>query len=828
MSPRAHSRVVAVLGPTNTGKTHLAIERMLGHATGMIGFPLRLLARENYDRIVRLRGAAAVALVTGEEKVVPANPRYFVCTVESMPLDRMVDFLAVDEIQLAADAERGHVFTSRLLHARGLDETMLLGSDTMRPLVRRLVPEAEFVERPRFSTLSYIGERKVTRLPPRSAVVAFSVSDVFEIAELVRRQRGGTAVVLGALSPRARNAQVAMYQAGEVDYLVATDAIGMGLNMDVDHVAFARLAKFDGRGIRRLAAAEIGQIAGRAGRHMSDGTFGTTADIGPMEPEIVEAVENHRFDPVPAAFWRNARLDTRSVERLAASLEQPPPYSCLTRAREADDERALAALRRMPDVVGLARTPDGVRRLWEVCQVPDFRKTMSDGHTRLLAQIFRHLQGPAGRLPEDWVAGHLARLDRGDGDIDALVARIAHVRTWTYIAHRGDWIADAAHWQDRARTIEDKLSDALHDRLTQRFVDRRAALLVKRLEGDGELLAAVTRDGDVVVEGHHVGRMEGFRFRPDAFDREEARPLMTAARRVLPAEVARRVQRAAAEGDEAFALGADGQLRWQGVPIARLVPGTDLTAPAVRVQDAEFLSAMLRDALRRRLADWVDRHVRAVLAPLLRLQDLPLAGPGRGLAFQLVEAGGCLARPGAEAQLSALSPEDRRTLTRAGVRFGTEWVYSAPMTRPAAVALRALLWSVAHEAPLPAPVPPPGRLGIERDPRVPDEFYRAIGYPPVGSRALRVDRLEALAAAARRLTHSGPFVADGALASLADARLADLPGMLAALGYRAVVEGERTTFVPTQRRRPRPERPPPRPTLGPAFAALGALRDGGR
>ncbi|MCC7271652.1 MAG: disulfide oxidoreductase [Alphaproteobacteria bacterium] len=824
MSSRAHPRVVAVLGPTNTGKTHLAIERMLGHASGMIGFPLRLLARENYDRIVRLRGAAAVALVTGEEKIVPANPRYFVCTVESMPLDRMVDFLAIDEVQLAADAERGHIFTSRLLHARGRDETMLLGSDTMRPLVRRLVPEAEFVERPRFSTLSCIGERKVTRLPPRSAVVAFSVSDVFEIAELVRRQRGGTAVVLGALSPRARNAQVAMYQAGEVDYLVATDAIGMGLNMDVDHVAFARLAKFDGRGIRRLAAPEIGQIAGRAGRHMSDGTFGTTADAGALEPEVVEAVENHRFDPVVAAFWRNSRLDMRSLERLVASLEERAPAACLTRAREADDERVLAALRRLPDVVARARTPDGVRRLWEVCQVPDFRKTMSDGHTRLLAQIFRHLQGPAGRLPEDWVAGHLARLDRGDGDIDTLVARIAHVRTWTYVAHRAEWVTDAAHWQERARAIEDKLSDALHDRLTQRFVDRRAALLVKRLKGDGELLAAVTREGEVVVEGHHVGRIEGFRFRADALGADEARPLLAAARRVLPAEVSRRVRHCVADPDVAFALAPDATLLWQGVAVARLAPGGAMLSPAVQPFDSEFLSPPARDALRRRLAAWVDAHVDAVLGPLLRLRGLKLDGPGRGLAFQLVEAGGCLARAGAGPQVGALSADDRKTLTRAGVRFGTGWIYAAAMTRPAPVALRALLWSLAHEGRLPAPVPPPGRLGIDRDPLVAPGFYRAIGYPPVGARALRVDRLEALAAAARRLAQAGPFVATPALAGLADSRLADLPGMLADLGYRAVVEGETTTFVAASRRRPGRRERPARPALGPAFAALGALR----
>ncbi|BBK38840.1 hypothetical protein STAQ_39180 [Allostella sp. ATCC 35155] len=826
MAALAHSRVVAVLGPTNTGKTHLAIERMLGHASGMIGFPLRLLARENYDRIVRLRGRNAVALVTGEEKIVPPNPRYFVCTVESMPLDRPVEFLAIDEVQLAADPERGHVFTARLLHARGISETMLLGSDTMRAIVRRLVPEAEFVERPRFSTLSYVGERKVTRLPPRSAVVAFSVSDVFEIAELVRRQRGGTAVVLGALSPRARNAQVGMYQAGEVDYLVATDAIGMGLNMDVDHVAFARLAKFDGKAPRRLSAAEIGQIAGRAGRHMSDGTFGTTADLGPMEPEIVEAVENHRFDPVTGVFWRNARLDMRSLDRLVASLEQRPPSALLVRARAADDEQALAALRRIPDLAQRARTPDGVRRLWEVCQVPDFRKTMSDAHTRMLAQIYRHLTSGTGRLPEDWVAGHLARMDRGDGDIDTLVARIAHVRTWTYITHRGDWIRDAAHWQDRARAIEDKLSDALHDRLTQRFVDRRAALLVKRLAGEEELLAAVTREGTVVVEGHPVGRVEGFRFRPDALGEEEARPLMAAARRVLPSDIALRVRRCAADPDEGFQLTGDGMLVWDGTVIGRLATGPAFLAPAVSVDDSEFLTAPHRDALRRRLATRVEAEVAAVLAPLLRLGRVPLDGPGRGLAFQIAEAQGCLARAGAEPQLAALSPADRTRLTRAGVRFGAEWIYLAPLLRPAAVGLRAVLWGAATGAPPPA-APHPGRLGLPRAEGVPADFYRAIGYPVLGPRALRVDRLEALAAAARRLARSGPFVATKELASLADARLVDLPGMLAALGWRAVVEGDRTTFV-ADRRRPAAARPEPQPALGGRFAALGALRGGGR
>src|SRR5690242_6893969 len=534
---RSGPRLVAVLGPTNTGKTHLAIERMLDHQSGMIGFPLRLLAREVYDRVVKLRGARAVALITGEEKILPPNPSYFVCTVESMPLDRPVEFLAIDEIQLCADRERGHVFTARLLHARGLSETMFLGADTIKPLMRRLVPRIEYISRPRLSTLTHTGHKKVTRLPPRSAVVAFAVADVFSLAELVRRQRGGTAVVLGALSPRARNAQVGMFQAGEVDYLVATDAIGMGLNMDLDHVAFARLAKFDGRGPRRLTAAEIGQIAGRAGRHMNDGTFGTTADERPLDEALVAAVEGHKFEPLTRIAWRNTRLQFRSVGALLRSLDERPSASGLVQTRDADDHRALQLLSRHAEVTSLATHPGAVRLLWEVCQIPDFRKVMSDSHARFLAHCFVHLAGPEGRLPSAWVGNQMAQLDRLDGDIDTLMMRIAHIRTWTYITHRSEWIDNAADWQERARGIEDRLSDALHDRITQRFVDRRSAYLVRQLAAEGDLLASVDKDGMVLVEGAAVGRLDGFRFVPDASEGNAKRTLITAANRVLRSEV---------------------------------------------------------------------------------------------------------------------------------------------------------------------------------------------------------------------------------------------------------------------------------------------------
>src|ERR1700722_18826419 len=653
---RAGSRLVAILGPTNTGKTHLAIERMLDHQSGMIGFPLRLLARENYDRVVKLRGARAVALITGEEKILPPNPSYFVCTVESMPLDRPVEFLAVDEIQLCADPERGHVFTARLLHARGLSETMFLGADTIRPLMRRLVPDAEYLSRPRLSTLIHTGHKKVTRLPRRSAVVAFS------LAELVRRQRGGTAVVLGALSPRARNAQVGMFQAGEVDYLVATDAIGMGLNMDLNHVAFARLAKFDGRGLRRLAAAEIGQIAGRAGRHMNDGTFGTTADEGPLDPEIVSAVEAHKFEPLTRIAWRNTALRFNSVGALLNSLDQPPAAPGLIQTRDADDHQVLRALSRNPEVAALASNPGAVRLLWEVCQIPDFRKMMSDSHARFIAQCFLHLAGTSERLPAPWIASQIAQLDRVDGDIDTLMTRIAHIRTWTYITHRGDWVDSAADWQERARGIEDRLSDALHETITQRFVDRRSAFLVRTLAGDGELLASVGKDGEVRVEGSYVGRLDGFRFIPDASEAGETRMLVTAANRVLHSEIAARARRLSVDGDEAFAIDPLGNLTWRKGFVERLAAGDGPLAPRVEVQAGNFLDGAGRERVRQRLQLFVRGEIERRLAPLFALQEMPLEGAARGLAFQLVDALGCLPAADAAAQTCALGQASRRTL----------------------------------------------------------------------------------------------------------------------------------------------------------------------
>ena len=598
--PNDRPRVLAVLGPTNTGKTHFAVERMLAHRSGLIGFPLRLLAREIYDRIVAARGAGAAALITGEERIQPEAARYFVATVEAMPEDLEVSFLAVDEIQLCADPERGHVFTDRLLRARGRDETMFLGADTIRPLIRQLVPGAELISRPRFSTLSYVEPAKVTRLPRRSAVVAFTAQEVYALAELVRRRRGGAAVVLGALSPRTRNAQVALYQAGEVDHLIATDAIGMGLNMDLGHVTLASLVKFDGHERRRLHAHEIAQIAGRAGRHMRDGTFGTTPEVGGLEERTIEAVEGHEFPPLKQLRWRNAALDLGALEDLLETLDAEPPAPCLLRTRNALDHVSLKVLARRPPVRDRAGTPAGVRLLWAVCQIPDFRKTLTDAHLHLLETIFVDL-AERGRLPVDWVADQVVRLERVDGDIDALIARLAHIRTWTYVAYRADWLDDAVHWQERTRAVEDALSDALHERLTQRFIDRRTQALLKGLHGDGQL-ARIAADGAIVVEGQTVGRIEGLRhtIAPSGIDAER-RVLSAAAKRAVAPELRSRAKALLAAPDDALRLDDQGHILWRienGVeaPVGQLRPGPSPLAPRLELLVADSLHGQTRGA----------------------------------------------------------------------------------------------------------------------------------------------------------------------------------------------------------------------------------------
>ncbi|MBX9943705.1 MAG: hypothetical protein K2Y40_06470 [Reyranella sp.] len=748
----ASGRLTAVLGPTNTGKTHLAIERMLGHESGMIGFPLRLLARENYDRIVAVKGAHQVALITGEEKIAPPGARYFVCTVESMPVERQVSFLAVDEVQMAADPERGHFFTDRLLHARGANETMLLGADTVRPVLNRLLPDIDMVARPRFSKLTYVGPKKATRLPRRSAVVGFSAGEVYAIAELIRRQRGGTAIVMGAMSPRTRNAQVEMFQSGEVEYLVATDAIGMGLNMDVNHVWFASLRKYDGRSARPLRSVELAQIAGRAGRHMNDGTFGTTADVGGLDPEIVEAIENHRFDPLRDVQWRNSTLDFRSIPALIAALNLAPSHAALQRVREQDDQLALQTLAAQSDFLPRVRTPARVKLLWEVCQVPDFRKTMTEEHTRLLGHLFEHLTQGGERLPEDWIDSHIKRLEHFDGDIDTLMARIAHVRTWTYITHRPGWIQRATHWQERTRAIEDKLSDVLHQRLTQRFVDRRAALLVRRLRDEDEMTTSVAAAGEVTVEGEHLGRIEGFRFVPDAAESHaDQKAVLSAALRALRQDLPARLQAFAGSADGEIVF--DSQLRvcWGGGPVARLLPSGDILAPKVEALATDLLDGPAREEVRKRAATWVETRIRLGLSELMDARaTAELPAGARGIVFQLCESLGVLPRRPIEDQLVQLGEDDRKALARLGVRVGVFSLYFPSMLKPVPIRLRAGLWMIARNRETIPPLPAEGRTSMDLPRDAEREFYATIGYLPLGDHAIRADMVERLAAMARQ------------------------------------------------------------------------------
>jgi ATP-dependent RNA helicase SUPV3L1/SUV3 len=795
-------RLTALLGPTNTGKTHHAIETMLQHHTGCIGFPLRLLARENYDRVVAAKGAHAVALVTGEEKIIPRHARYYLCTVESMPVTETFDFLAVDEIQLAADDARGHIFTDRLLRARGRETTIFLGADTIAPLIRQLLPDCIIDTRPRLSVLAYQGFQKLTRLPRRSAIVTFSVEEVYRLAEIVKRQKGGTAIVLGALSPRTRNAQVALYQSGEVDYLVATDAIGMGLNMDIQHVALAATRKWDGHRLRHLKAAEMAQIAGRAGRYKKDGTFGVTGPVSSLDREMVEAIESHSFPALDHLIWRNAALDFADPKSLLRTLEAPSHDKALQRGPRADDVEALSALMRRDDVMALAEDPEATRLLWDVCQIPDFRKTLGEAHQELLATIYTGLLAPprAGGvtpLSEDWVASQIDRLDKTEGDVDTLMTRIAHIRTWTYISHKRDWLKDALHWQERSRSIEDKLSDALHEALTARFVDRRNAVLMRGLKDAGKLLGGVRPDGSVVVEGHVVGQLRGFQFIPEQpLTSADAKVFLTAARHVLKPEVKARVMALKDATDKQFRLQDDGTLLFQsdasnplpGQPLARVTKGASILSPEIVLLETDLLAGEEREAVLVRLQAYMTQHIATTLAPLIACSDeTAFSGAARGIAFQVYEGLGTIPRSQVEDLLPSLDPDSRKQLRDKGVRLGPLLIYLPLLNKPASVRLRALLWSLWNGKALPAPVPHDGAVSMAVDTANADPaFYRAIGYPLYGPRVARIDMLDRVVTAIYDSAKDGKFQAQHKMAEWLGCSIPDLYAVISAMGHRLV------------------------------------------
>ena len=739
-------RISALLGPTNTGKTFVAIERMLSHTSGMIGFPLRLLARENYDKVAAIKGRAQVALVTGEEHIIPENPRYFICTVEAMPLDRKVEFVCIDEIQMAADPDRGHIFTDRIFNARGLSETMFIGSDTIGHLLKRLIPAIDIQTRERFSKLAYAGYKKIIRLPQRSAIVAFSAADVYALAEFMRRQKGGTAVVMGALSPRARNAQVGMYQSGEVDYIVATDAIGMGLNMDIDHVAFSTITKFDGRNKRNLRPAEMAQIAGRAGRYKHDGTFGTTADEGSLADHLVKKIESHKFDPLHFIYWRNSDLSFDSIDDLKHTLNAPAPRDFCKRPSGLEDQAILEV---MADDLGtrhLANGYDAVKMLWDICQVPDYRRLLTEVHARFLMQIYQHLMTAGGQIPVDWIEKQIAGLDRYDGDMNAIMTRLAHIRMWTYISNRGHWINDAAAWQERTRAIEDRLSDALHAELTQRFVDKRVSVLMKKLDENAEFTAEVAPSGDVLVEGQYVGKLSGFRFYADQEVLQTvSKPIKAAAHKAVVASLPKQIDLLLACDVQSLTLARNDEILWHGKPVARLQTGKTVLAPHLQVLAEDAIDADGRAKIAEFLGRWLAGYLQTHLGDLYRLRDISGGASLRGLVFQLEENLGCVEYSSAAALIDGLDPKDRAVLEQAGFIIGVYAVYAKNLYAPRQTILRAQLWGLSKMKANPAATLA-GKLSLQTEQKITREESLAAGYIKVDRIYIRADKFERLGA----------------------------------------------------------------------------------
>jgi len=836
IDPASGGRLRAVLGPTNTGKTHLAIERMCGHSSGAIGFPLRLLAREVYDRVRAIKGDSQVALITGEERIEPPNARYFLCTAEAMPFRNAGDlaFIALDEAQLAADRERGHIFTDRLLHARGREETMLLGSATLEPVVKALLPGIQVEERPRFSTLTYAGARKLSRLPPRSAVVAFSVEQVYAVAEMLRRFRGGAAVVMGALSPETRNRQVDLFQSGEVDYIVATDAIGMGLNLDVTHVAFASLSKFDGVRQRRLTPAEMAQIAGRAGRHQQDGSFGTLAArddsrLAFTDDEIF-AIEHHRFAPLTKLFWREAQPRFDSLAMLLADLESKPDAEQLAPAPESIDLAVLRRLTEEPDIAASVSTPGLVRRFWETCQLPDFRQQGAETHARFVARLWQDLRD--GHLGADYVAGRIADLDRPEGDIDTLQGRIAAIRSWAYICQRPDWVLARDEMTARSRAAEARLSDALHQRLTERFVNRRSSILMRTMGKDSGLLrVTLDTDGRVMVEDHAIGHLEGFRFVVDADASHEDRKLMLAAAEKHLPELLAQKARALVQNELGDLAIEQGEIRNAGKLVARLERGKSPARP--RLMLAKELG-VLEPAQKARLTEALEHWLEGELAPLAPLRQLeeaardPEAGSEvRALLLTLADGNGTVARE--QAGLAQVPKEKRPFLRKLGVTIGSLDVFAPALLKPAP---RRLLHAIGADK---------RALNPGMEAVIGGSRQLPAGYRRAGGQAIRVDMAEKLFRTAHEQRNKGGargFAIDPALATSMGLLPDNFRHLMRDAGFRAneprpLAEGAFGPPAPARWnwRPPRKDRPQPRPgghdrpvaSEGNAFAALAGL-----
>ena len=693
------NKISAILGPTNTGKTHLAIETMLSFESGMIGFPLRLLAREVYDKVIKKVNTDKVALITGEEKIIPSNAKYFLCTVESMPIDKQLDFVAVDEIQMCSDHERGHIFTDRLLNMRGEKLTMFMGSNTIRNIVAKLDDDVEFINRNRLSKLSYSGHKKISRIDRKTAIIAFSAEEVYAIAELIRRQKGGASIVMGSLSPKTRNAQVELYQSGDVDFLVATDAIGMGINMDLNHVYFSNLKKFDGKKLRRLNLSEIGQIAGRAGRYMNDGSFGITGQCGMISPENVELLENHKFEEISCLFWRNSNLNFNNSTSLIKSLDEKPHKEWLRKIYECEDEKALKFFLKDKSFENIESNQEKLRLLWECCQIPDFVKKTYGNHYEVIGNVFKYLNSKKGKISNDYLRLQLMKLDKLDGNVDSLSNRIANVRTWSYVSNKNNWVEDHNYWIEKTKLLEDRLSDRLHEELTKTFIDKRASILARGLKQDMEFDTKILENNDVIIDNQFIGKINGLKLELDLKKgalETDIKSLKKAARQSVGPELEKRIKIIIDTG--LVELGNDSKIYWNNSAIGRLTAGKDYLNPNLELIVDDILEQNQKQILSDFINKWLKNKISTVLKSLIDLKNIKEKNPStKALAYQLYENNGVIKREQVSEYLQKLDQDERKTLRNIGVKFGRYHVFLYKLIKPDAVSLRTLLWKNYHQ-----------------------------------------------------------------------------------------------------------------------------------
>ncbi len=739
------NKITAVLGPTNTGKTFLAIETMLSFDSGMIGFPLRLLAREVYDKIIQKVDLSKVALITGEEKIIPINAKYFLCTVESMPVDKVLDFVGIDEIQMCSDHERGHIFTDRLLNLRGEKLTMLMGSNTIKSIIQKLDDDIEFINKQRLSKLSFSGHKKISRIERKSAVIAFSTEDVYAIAELIRRQKGGAAIVMGSLSPKTRNAQVSLYQSGDVDYLVATDAIGMGINMDLDHIYFSNIKKFDGKKIRRLKISEIGQISGRAGRYLNNGSFGITGDCDEISPEEIDFLENHNFPEIQNIFWRNSELNFKNKETLLKSLDEKPNKDWLRRVGECEDEKVLKYFLKEnnSDIDDKTHT---LKILWECCQIPDFVKKTYGHHLEVVNKVFNFLVGKEKKIPNYYMKEQLSMLNKLDGNVDSISNRISNVRTWSYVSNKSNWVENQDYWIERTKKLEDKLSDRLHDELTKTFIDKRASVLAKGLKQDIELKTEIIEKEKVLINGQYIGILKGLKLnldlKVDALD-ADIKSLKKAARQNVGPEIINRIQQIIDTG--LIELKDDFKIYWHSDPIARLAPGSDYLKPKIDIIIDEMIENDDRNKLNEHLTKWINKKIETELSSLIELKNIKDENPElRALAYRLYENNGVIKRSNIHEYLKKINQSDRKKLRNLGVKFGRYHIFLFKLFKPSSVLLRILLWKSFNNKFLELSPPKFGLNFLEGMKSVNKDFMLLCGFEKFDDICVRIDILERL------------------------------------------------------------------------------------